>query len=71
MNYYPDNTPIPENLPESYRISTGVPITYGERCDKCKHYLPLTQYCNRWEAQVRPEYYCKKWSKIDIIRKKK
>ena len=67
MNY-PDGTVIPDNLPDSYRPSYGHPKTSGQRCGNCRHYVE--QYCAWWNAEVKPDYYCKEWSKIFIVRKK-
>jgi len=62
--YYLDGKKINEKLPPKY--------TYGntlnnpdEMCHNCKFYVETRtgDYCAAWDADVREEYWCKKWQK--------
>lgn len=73
MAQYPDDTQIPLNLPPSYRQAStfipqyGEPKTIGESCKNCNHYS--IGHCNWWDAEVRNNYYCSEWAKIERIKK--
>lgn len=53
---YPDGTKIPEKLPSRYQPSLG-----HEKCSNCAYYAPGTKHCKKWDAKVRPSYWCAKW----------
>lgn len=70
---YPDGTEIPSSLPETYRLAStynppsGDPATIGQSCKTCNNYA--NGYCNWWKAEVKPNYYCKEWAKIQRVKK--
>lgn len=74
MAQFPDGTQIPLNLPLSYRPASiysppsGEPKTIGESCKNCNHYT--IGYCNWWDAEVRNNYYCDEWARIEKKEKK-
>jgi hypothetical protein len=53
---YPDGTKIPKNLPPKYSLAKG-----NEKCSNCEYYMPKTRNCTKWDAIVRPAYWCAKW----------
>jgi hypothetical protein len=53
---YPDGTRIPKSLPPKYHVSTG-----HEKCSNCEYYVPGTKHCKKWDAKVKPNYWCMKW----------
>lgn len=55
--FYPNGSAVPEKLPSSYQWS-GL-ITSGQRCDTCK--LFNNNYCAKWQAVVKPNYWCESW----------
>ena len=63
--YYLDNEKIDKNLPTDYKFGTQLDEN-PSLCSNCKFYL-LTktgdEYCSQWDADVREDYWCKKWQK--------
>jgi hypothetical protein len=65
LRFYSDGVQIPSNLPESYSMATG-----EQRCQNCAYYQtvtgsvtgPDTPVCTKWQAVIRPEYYCAAWT---------
>lgn len=57
---YPDGTVIPKNLPPKYAQSTN-----NEKCSNCEYYVAATKHCKKWDAKVRPTYWCEKWEPIE------
>lgn len=53
---YPDGTKIPKSLPTRYQPSLG-----HEKCSNCGYYAAGTKHCKKWDAKVRPTYWCAKW----------
>jgi hypothetical protein len=56
---------IDENLPPAY--SLGDTLNHpGQECKNCKFYVHTKtgDYCSAWDADVRHEYWCKKWQKV-------
>jgi len=62
---YPDGEPIPESLPPLYVDSTDPQVPPGENCSNCKFYNPSEEYCMKFDATVRPMYWCAKWKPYD------
>ena len=55
---YPDGTTIPESLPRSYAVSR-----YSvEKCGSCIFGQLGGKFCQKWIAEVRPEYWCQSWN---------
>ena len=57
---YPDGEPIDKNLPKAYSLGNTLDNP-NEFCHNCKHYAD--DYCIKWDADVRHEYWCKSWQK--------
>ena len=53
---YPDGTIIPKNLPTTYQTSTR-----HEKCSNCGYFAAGTKHCKKWDAKVKPTYWCAKW----------
>lgn len=53
---YPDGEKIPKKLPLKYSLAKG-----KEKCSNCEYYVAKTKNCTKWDAIVRPEYWCAKW----------
>lgn len=65
QNVYPDGDPIPSNLPDSYMPAAyGAPP--GQNCFTCAHFRLTTskRYCTKWDAPVKPKWWCKAWTTI-------
>jgi len=64
LRSYPDGEEIPSELPEKYRKSKSEGETKGQACINCK-FLAETEderyYCNKFNAPVRPQYWCAAW----------
>ena len=60
--FYLDGKKIDKNLPPAY--SYGDTLNHkNKQCKNCKFYLETKSgdYCSTWDAEVREEYWCKKW----------
>lgn len=53
---YPDGTKIPDSLPPKYHLSVS-----DKNCSNCGYYVAATKHCKKWDAKVRPSYWCAKW----------
>jgi len=62
---YPDGEPIPESLPPLYIDSADVAVPKGQNCGNCEYYKGTEQYCTKFDATVRPLYWCAKWEKSE------
>lgn len=64
LRSYPDGEEIPSELPEKYRKSKSEGETKGQACVNCE-FLAETEderfYCNKFNAPVRPQYWCAAW----------
>ena len=64
LRYYIDGQEIDPKLPDKYGI--GDTLNHpGQECHNCKYYVETKNgnYCAAWDAEVRDEYWCKKWKK--------
>lgn len=62
---YPDGEPIPESLPPAYMDANSPDVPEGQQCSNCEYYKATEGYCMKFDANVRPVYWCAKWdSKI-------
>jgi hypothetical protein len=55
ISYYADGKEINPKLPEAYNISQKT----GQNCYNC--YFRNTNFCRKWAAQIRNEYWCASW----------
>lgn len=58
LDEYPDGAPVPEELPDAYRMGTG-----EERCGNCLYYE--NRECTLFAAPVRAQYVCAKWEPLN------
>jgi hypothetical protein len=58
---YSDGTPIPDSLPPAYQLSTNSDVPQGQNCANCEYYKSTEQYCIKFDAAVRPVFWCAKW----------
>ncbi len=59
--FYPGETEsLPPNLPEGYVNETTLGVPDGQNCANC--YFHNNGYCDYWKAEIRENYWCKKWS---------
>jgi hypothetical protein len=49
-------------LPDNYRPAASPDVPANRNCGNCLHYKNF--YCERWDAQVSPAYYCNAWAKV-------
>lgn len=57
---YPDGEAIPESLPPAYMPAEDSG-TENQNCANCEYYKGTEQYCMKFDATVRPVYWCAKW----------
>ena len=57
---YPDGEPIPESLPPAY-MSADESGTENQWCSNCEYYKSSEGYCIKFDANVRPLFWCAKW----------
>ncbi len=65
MNVYPSGEPIPKQLPDNYMPAAyGAPA--GQNCFTCKYFKFTMQdrFCTRWQAPVKPKWWCDEWSTL-------
>jgi len=69
---YQDGETIPKALPDAYRPASKDGETKGQACINCSLYAEDHKteeethrfYCTKWEAQIRPQYWCAAWKAI-------
>ena len=62
---YPDGEAIPESLPPAYVDSSDPQVPEGQNCDNCQYYKPSEGYCIKFDANVRPLFWCAKWEPVE------
>lgn len=62
---YPDGQAIPESLPPLYIDSADIAVPTGQNCANCEYYKGTEAYCTKFDATVRPMYWCAKWERQD------
>ena len=62
---YPDGEPIPQSLPPLYIDSSNPQVPTGQNCANCEYYKGTEKYCIKFDAPVRPLYWCAKWDRKD------
>jgi hypothetical protein len=58
---YPDGQAIPESLPPLYIDSADPQVPEGQNCANCEYYKSTEGYCTKFDANVRPLFWCAKW----------
>tara|TARA_R100001591_G_scaffold99284_2_gene105486 strand:- start:316 stop:1902 length:1587 start_codon:yes stop_codon:yes gene_type:complete len=58
--FYPGETEaLSPALPSTYISQTSSGVPTGQNCGNC--YFNNNGYCNYWNAEIRENYWCKKW----------
>lgn len=57
---YPDGEPIAASLPPKY-MPAEESGTQDQWCSNCEYYKSTEGYCIKFDANVRPVYWCAKW----------
>ena len=57
---YPDGEPIDEKLPPAY-MDAKDSGTQDQWCSNCEYYKSTEGYCIKFDANVRPVFWCAKW----------
>jgi len=60
---YPDGETIPESLPPSYRLAGTEGAPPQQNCANCGYWNGPEGYCNKFDANVRGDWYCISWEK--------
>jgi hypothetical protein len=63
---YPDGEAIPESLPPAYKDSAEPDVPEGQNCANCEYYKSSEGYCIKFDANVRPLFWCAKWEPKDL-----
>lgn len=58
---YPDGEKIPNSLPPKYMAANSKEVPEGQECSNCEYYVENNNYCNKFHAKVRSNYWCAKW----------
>jgi len=58
---YPDGEAIPESLPPLYIDSQDPQVPENQNCANCEYYKSSEGYCIKFDANVRPLFWCAKW----------
>lgn len=59
---YPSGAPIPESLPDSYQPSAYGNAPEGQSCFTCRSFDLVTRKCSKWDAPVKPRWWCEGWT---------
>lgn len=63
--FYPDGQPIPDSLPPKYMPASSQEVPKGQNCENCEYFESSNNHCHKFNAEVRPEYWCAKWEPND------
>ena len=58
---YPNGSPIPKSLPDSYQPASLGNAPSGESCFTCSQFSFATRRCAKWDAPVKPKWWCLAW----------
>lgn len=58
---YPDGEAIPTSLPPKYMPADSPEVPEGQNCANCEYYKATESYCTKFDAVVKPIYWCAKW----------
>jgi hypothetical protein len=61
LNVYPDGSAIPASLPVSYQLSSYGEAPAGQSCFTCGSFDMVTRKCSKWDAVVKPRWWCAAW----------
>jgi hypothetical protein len=61
---YPDGEAIPESLPPAYMPAQDSG-KQDQNCANCEYYKASEGYCTKFDANVRPVYWCAKWEPME------
>lgn len=61
FSIYPNGQPIPDSLPDSYQPASYGEAPPGQSCFSCGHFNMLGSYCTKWNAVVKPRWWCRGW----------
>ncbi len=61
LDTYPNGTPIPKSLPDSYQPAVYGNAPAGQSCFTCKAFDFATRRCSTWDAPVKPKWWCEAW----------
>jgi hypothetical protein len=50
-------------LPSNYRPAASADVPANRNCGNCAHFQRF--YCDRWDAEVSPAYYCNAWDEVE------
>lgn len=59
---YPSGAPIPASLPDSYQPASYGNAPPGQSCFTCKSFDMVTRHCAKWDAPVKPRWWCEGWT---------
>jgi hypothetical protein len=62
LNIYPNGQPIPTSLPDSYQPSSYGEAPVGQSCFTCGHFNMVGRQCSKWNAVVKPRWWCGAWT---------
>jgi nicotinamide mononucleotide adenylyltransferase len=63
--FYTDGQPIPDSLPPKYMPASSQEVPKGQNCENCEYFESSNNHCHKFNAEVRPEYWCAKWEPND------
>lgn len=62
LDIYPNGQPIPDSLPDSYQPASNGEAPPGQSCFTCGHFNMVGSYCTKWDAVVKPRWWCQGWT---------
>ena len=63
--FYPDGQPIPDSLPPKYMPASSQEVPKGQNCENCEYFESSNNHCHKFNAEVKPQYWCAKWEPND------
>ena len=61
---YPDGEVIADSLPPAYQDAANPEVPEGQNCENCQYYKASEGYCIKFDANVRPLFWCAKWEAV-------
>ena len=61
---YPDGEAIADSLPPAYQDAANPEVPEGQNCENCQYYKASEGYCIKFDANVRPLFWCAKWEAV-------
>jgi hypothetical protein len=59
---YPSGARIPESLPDSYQPAAYGNAPEGQSCFTCQSFDMANRKCSKWDAPVKPRWWCEAWT---------